>query len=538
MSAAAMPPPVDACEIPISDSDSDSEEKQVHGAAAAAAGDNSDDAYGPEPAGVSDDGAVNVHNDGGASQSLDEDIKAVRQIAAQVNASKATTQRAVDVYTICVNHTPKQKDHNYECFETCRGKSLESRKIAYAAVIFVAMNEEPKFHLNLGAVIKKMGKKNGIKYKPCVAAVKIIRNIIASVNSTKRPAEQDDGNKRAKKAKDDAGGVAGPSANVFAAALNSSAAAAGAADDEMGPPRGKPAVLVRDIVKATRNLQQMCQNLASAVNHEMGVLPPGIAGWAGVPPMAQPKLLVLDLNGFLIHREIAHHGADACYNWGDANDATWSMPDAMVGQFKVWIRPHGREFLQWCLQHFAVGIWSSAKYHNIRNYLPFLGLNPELLAFVWGQEQCTDAGPDPIGREGKRLMYKDLAQLWNVQFQGPVGSSDPPPYDKSPSEIAELPDLPAHKAKKPHAPLYGMYGPSTTLLIDDDYRKCWCNPSFTAVHPTPWSGDRDDNLLAPGSAFVRFLESCGTCDDLRRRVYEFACDGTLRRLGLAHVKAT
>ena len=279
---------------------------------------------------------------------------------------------------------------------------------------------------------------------------------------------------------------------------------------------GKPAAAMRRVMRGAEDMQRACRELVRAVGP--GALPPGIAGWASAPAMAPPKLLVLDLNGILVYRHCVHHG-------GAMAAHAQRPPDAVVGSFRIWLRPHAREFLQWCLQRFAVGIWSSAMQKNVESLLPVLGLVPDHLAFVWGADRCTDVGPDDAC-PGKRRVCKDLSVLWNVKFAEPVGSEEPPRYGAAACP-PELPALPSWTDRKPRPPIFGLYGPSTTLLVDDDWRKAALNPPFTSVHPTPFtdahlSGSCPDALLAPSGGFSSFLQELSDCPDVRACVHRHA----------------
>ncbi|MCO5586358.1 hypothetical protein L7F22_040298 [Adiantum nelumboides] len=88
--------------------------------------------------------------------------------------------------------------------------------------------------------------------------------------------------------------------------------------------------------------------------------------------MTLKKLLVLDVNGLLIdtyfHKEPLPEGS----------------PDARVGNFYVYRRPFCEEFLQFCLENFIVGIWSSAREYNVNNLVDYVfGDAKERLAFSW-----------------------------------------------------------------------------------------------------------------------------------------------------------
>jgi hypothetical protein len=57
----------------------------------------------------------------------------------------------------------------------------------------------------------------------------------------------------------------------------------------------------------------------------------------------------------------------------------------------VFERRNMKPFLEWCLQHFHVAVWSTANRENVQSLAEFvLGANfLERVAFVWTQTQVT-----------------------------------------------------------------------------------------------------------------------------------------------------
>jgi hypothetical protein len=126
---------------------------------------------------------------------------------------------------------------------------------------------------------------------------------------------------------------------------------------------------------------------------------------------------VLDINGLLVDRTMAV--------LRDAQDAAVE-PDLRVGAFHVYDRPGMRPFVHMLLARFVVGVWSSARQHNLRGMVSHIfGAHEERLAFVWGQEACTYSGTSA----------------------------------------------------------FAAFGPHNTLLVDDDAYKAARNPPHTAIHP-------------------------------------------------------
>ncbi len=144
---------------------------------------------------------------------------------------------------------------------------------------------------------------------------------------------------------------------------------------------------------------------------------------------------MLDINGLLVDRTMAV--------LRDAQDAAVE-PDLRVGAFHVYDRPGMRPFVHMLLARFVVGVWSSARQHNLRGMVSHIfGAHEERLAFVWGQEACTYSGTSAAH---KPLFLKELARVWTE-------------------------------------PAFAAFGPHNTLLVDDDAYKAARNPPHTAIHP-------------------------------------------------------
>lgn len=179
--------------------------------------------------------------------------------------------------------------------------------------------------------------------------------------------------------------------------------------------------------------------------------------------MSRRKLLVLDVNGLLVdtyfHKE----------------PLPKESPDARVGNFFVYKRPFCGEFLQFCLENFVVGIWSSAREYNVNNLVNYVfGDTKEKLAFSWHQSDCTDVGLKAPDNQFKPLFLKELSKLWG-KVKG---------------------DLPWS---------IGDYGPFNTLLVDDTPYKAILNPPNTGIFPRSYTAqDYGDDFL--GGALRNYLE--------------------------------
>ena len=169
-------------------------------------------------------------------------------------------------------------------------------------------------------------------------------------------------------------------------------------------------------------------------------------------PPTPSVLLVLDVNGLLVHRSREKlRGLDASL----VHKRTW-----------VYDRPHSDDFLTWVLQRFTVGVWSSARADNLEPLVAhvFGAERRRCLRFTWSQEQCSTDGTvhTKCGRgrtASKPRFLKELARL----------------------------------AAAGHGTL------THTLLVDDDHYKAARNPPHTAVHPRAFeaaAGSVDAGLSA------------------------------------------
>ncbi|KAF4120205.1 CPDc [Geosmithia morbida] len=119
---------------------------------------------------------------------------------------------------------------------------------------------------------------------------------------------------------------------------------------------------------------------------------PGYIARALSPPsrLASPRpiLVVMDLNGTLLHRPSRHRPFDFVE------------------------RPHARRFLQYCVDTFHLAIWSSARPENVDKMVSQL-LTPEQrgrCVVVWGRDRFGLSGDDYNSRV---QCYKRLGRLWD-----------------------------------------------------------------------------------------------------------------------------
>eukprot|EP01134_Creolimax_fragrantissima_P004573 CFRG4573T1 len=186
-----------------------------------------------------------------------------------------------------------------------------------------------------------------------------------------------------------------------------------------------------------------------------------LVNWDGAVPLKagvhspQRKLVILDMNGLLVHR----------YR---LNTEPKDAPVSQVGGRMVVLRPYVNEFIDYLFSHFEVGVWSSMMGKNVRPIVELV-FRPECLKnlyFVLDQSACDSIRHREV--KNKPLLLKDLHKIWNA--------------DKN-------------------------YNPQNTLLIDDSPLKATRNPPNLLYNPVEWEGDMTDTALSPdGGTIYRYIE--------------------------------
>ena len=148
----------------------------------------------------------------------------------------------------------------------------------------------------------------------------------------------------------------------------------------------------------------------------------GIGGlvWQAMKPRS---LVVLDLNGLLVHREYVR-------------ESMGKNPHFVLGNFNIWIRPGTDVFLDWLFESYDVGVWTSAQQHNALGLVDIVFKDRAPL-FVWCQDMCDNLG--------ERSFHKTISKI------------------------------------------YDTYPLRNVLLIDDDASKTRLNPPDSCLNTEPWS---------------------------------------------------
>ncbi|KAG9136011.1 hypothetical protein Leryth_015864 [Lithospermum erythrorhizon] len=189
---------------------------------------------------------------------------------------------------------------------------------------------------------------------------------------------------------------------------------------------------------------------------------------------AKKKLLVLPLGGFLVHRVHVRNEASV----------RGYKPDYVHGKFLIFKRPFSSDFLKFCFERFEVGIWSSAREHNVDAALSALfGPMIRKFAFIWDQEHCTDSGFSSLENENKPIFLKELRKIWENVHRGVSWRK-------------------------------GQYSSSNTLLICEP-TKALLNPPNTFISLSDYKvGNGDDSFLGSKGELRAFLDKLVDAEDV------------------------
>lgn len=182
------------------------------------------------------------------------------------------------------------------------------------------------------------------------------------------------------------------------------------------------------------------------------------------------KLIVLDVNGLLLYRKFRARSLPPMYR----------APDAVVGEFTIFVRPDARAFVQWCSERFEVVVWGTALKQNLEPLIPLVFQSDSPPVAVLSQSDCTETGLEHPEKKGKALLVKDLRKVW------------------------EHPGVQAR----------GTFDSCSTLLVDDaPYKAAW-NPAYTSIHPREWNPYELDSSSSH--------EALGAAGDIRRFLLGYA----------------
>ena len=123
------------------------------------------------------------------------------------------------------------------------------------------------------------------------------------------------------------------------------------------------------------------------------------------------KLVILDLNGVVCHRERVQLYDDISLSLAQCS------PVHRNGPFFLWPRPDARElFDKLVAQGFDLAVWTSV---SRKNAVPWMVENifgperTEKFLFVWCQEECVKDGEHPL-KPGVANFTKPLDKVWKA----------------------------------------------------------------------------------------------------------------------------
>ncbi|ESR43560.1 hypothetical protein CICLE_v10013406mg [Citrus x clementina] len=81
-----------------------------------------------------------------------------------------------------------------------------------------------------------------------------------------------------------------------------------------------------------------------------------------------------------------------------------------IGGLLFYRRPCCKDFMDFCLERFEVGIWSSAREWYMNNALDciMVGLRGKLI----DQNECTNSGFNSLEKKNKPIFLKELKKIW------------------------------------------------------------------------------------------------------------------------------
>ncbi|XP_029130490.1 ubiquitin-like domain-containing CTD phosphatase 1 isoform X1 [Cajanus cajan] len=187
------------------------------------------------------------------------------------------------------------------------------------------------------------------------------------------------------------------------------------------------------------------------------------------------KLIVLDVNGLLV--DIV------------SSPPKYRKPDATIRRRAIFKRPFYLEFLNFCLEKFEVGVWSSRTKKNIDSIIDYLmGNMKQRLLFCWDLSHCTETSFKTLENKYKPVVFKDLRKIW----------------DKHDS------NLPWEK---------GYYNESNTLLLDDSPYKALLNPPCNSVFPHTFKfQSQSDKSLGAGGDLRQYLDGLANAENMVKYV--------------------
>lgn len=227
------------------------------------------------------------------------------------------------------------------------------------------------------------------------------------------------------------------------------------------------ASLVYAVLERFNSSLKTAAAVSVAVAQAEAALEPEVVPDAIIRRPNRRRLVVLDMNGVLLHREfkfgLDEPGKDPRIK-GMISSATTEL-----GKFYVWDRPGMRDFIAYCLDHFDVAVWSSARQQNVDLLVQHVfGDRRKELVFEWDQTQCRIVSrPQEVVKELDGHPNPNYVRVHippsanDVTFQKPI----------------------AHILRE----FRGRWGFHDIMMIDDSIAKMAPNPEESFVIAPAWT---------------------------------------------------
>ena len=165
-------------------------------------------------------------------------------------------------------------------------------------------------------------------------------------------------------------------------------------------------------------------------------------------------LIVLDLNGVLLHRE------------KKGRKQFISNDNGIIAGRRTYVRPHAHSFITRLMTNHDVAIWSTAQYENVIAMLDVIGVDKSFFLFIWSHIECVRT--NKIDEKSKPLLTKPLCWVWKY---------------------------------------FPQFNEDNTIIIDDSFLKINMNPKKCVYIPASYTPDQDDNSLAENGEIDLILKT-------------------------------
>ena len=229
--------------------------------------------------------------------------------------------------------------------------------------------------------------------------------------------------------------------------------------------------------------------------------------------MKSRRLLVLDLNGTILHR-LTHAFETKLFRNHPIVISEKLKPDITIHGCKIVFRPHAITFLTHILKHFDVAVWTSSRpqnalpmvHHSFKNMLDFSSILEEAKQRNVSVRQVI-LGPSDKGAElMKEKLLKDTQGKTKLKFIWTQSECDTVAVDKkkdqqSANDDSSKPSFTKPLRKKDLDKIYSTFPactPLNTIIIDDTDAKLidhlenhLCLPEFNVTdHSIDFTADK------------------------------------------------